>query len=351
MRFSEERFEAHVSLFSLSQTSAQPQEDQHHDAELSRTPLFSSHVQRHLTDTPFSQYGLIGMQQAHHVGGFEMTSSDNETPNLVYGNHGEPWSTFICGSQGTGKSHTLANLLENCLLPKHPSGEVPNPLTAIAFHFDPFTSFYSTQHCELAYFCSAGIKVRVLVSPENLDTMTRLYANLPGLPAGTPKPEVFPFKVTERQLNIANMMTLMNVKKDGHTPLYVASINSILRQMKREQNRRPGINYLKFRELLGAQKYNETQVQMLNLRLQLLDECLGTNIPGKGKTGDVKAYEDVWKFEPGTLTIVDLSSEFVNAGDTCALFTVCLNLFMARRCETDRVVVLDEAHKACFRRL
>ena len=344
MAFLKQRFETHLSVFGQSEPGTTPKENQDQDSELFRAPLFSSDVQRHLNETLSSQYGLIGKQQSHHHGGFETTEG---TPNLIYGNHSEPWSTFICGSQGTGKSHTLANLLENCILSKHSLGEVPNPLTAIAFHFDAFTSFYSTQHCELAYFCSAGIKVRVVVAPENLDTMTRLYANLPGLPANAPKPEVFPLKLTERQLNITNMMTLMNVKEDGHAPLYIASINSILREMKRGQNRRPGIDYGKFRALLAAQRFNESQIQMLQLRLQLLDECLETAVPGKGMTGDHKAYEDVWRFEPGTLTIVDLSSEFVNAGDACALFTVCLNLFMARRCETGRVVVLDEAHKAC----
>lgn len=84
---------------------------------------------------------------------------------------------------------------------------------------------------------------------------------------------------------------------------------------------------------------------MLKLRLQLLDECLNTEVLGKGKTGRQEVYGDVWKFESGTLTIVDLSSEFVNAGDACALFTVCLNLFMSKRREAGRVVILDEAHK------
>ena len=115
--------------------------------------------------------------------------------------------------------------------------------------------------------------------------------------------------------------------------------------MKKKQNRRPGIDYLKFRAELEAQNFNDTQVQMLKLRLQLLDECLNTEVLGKGKTGRHEAYGDVWKFEPGTLTIVDLSSEFVNAGDACALFTVCLNLFMSKRREAGRVVILDEAQK------
>jgi hypothetical protein len=83
---------------------------------------------------------------------------------------------------------------------------------------------------------------------------------------------------------------------------------------------------------------------MLALRLQLLDQCLDADVLTKSQDGK-EVPQDIWSFEPGTLTIVDLSSEFVNAGDACALFTVCLDLFMSKRREAGRVLVLDEAHK------
>jgi hypothetical protein len=344
MRFSEELNSLHAAHFVSTSPESETEADGLDNSQLARAPLFSTNVARHLGTTPFDQYGMLGIQQFQENGDMQSHEAEFEKPNLIYGNHGEPWSAFICGSQGSGKSHTLANLLENCVLPNHTYGNVPNPLTAIAFHYDSFTSFYSTQHCELAYFCSAGIKVRVLVSPDNLGTMARLYSQLPGLPPNAPRPEVFPMKLHERQLNSSNMMTLMNVQDSAHTPLYLSTLTHVLRKLKEEQGNRPGINYDKFRAELDAQDFNTTQNQMLALRLQLLDQCLDADILTKKQDGK-EVQQDIWSFEPGTLTIVDLSSEFVNAGDACALFTVCLDLFMSKRREAGRVLVLDEAHK------
>ena len=52
-----------------------------------------------------------------------------------------------------------------------------------------------------------------------------------------------------------------------------------------------------------------------------------------------------WSFPPGSLTIVDLSCPFVDDSAACALFTICLELFLENRGDVGRVVALDEAHK------
>ena len=54
---------------------------------------------------------------------------------------------------------------------------------------------------------------------------------------------------------------------------------------------------------------------------------------------------NVWSFQPGSLTIVDLSCPFVDESAACALFNICLALFLENRGDVGRVVVLDEAHK------
>ena len=56
-------------------------------------------------------------------------------------------------------------------------------------------------------------------------------------------------------------------------------------------------------------------------------------------------FKDAWKFSPGTLTIVDLSCPFVDENAACALFTICLELFLEDRNNAGRIVALDEAHK------
>lgn len=57
------------------------------------------------------------------------------------------------------------------------------------------------------------------------------------------------------------------------------------------------------------------------------------------------AKSNIWSFEPGTLTIVDLSCPFVDEGAACAMFNICLALFLEERQAAGRIVALDEAHK------
>lgn len=197
------------------------------------TPLFSSAVRARLASVSASgkdgqtgllpQYGLLGKRTA-------LYRRDEEEPdtevgdirdNLIYANINAPWSTFICGSQGSGKSHTLSCMLENSLLYPSKTGRVSSPLTGLVLHYDKFSGFETGQLCEAAYLCSAGIPVRVLVSPSNYDSMKDLYSNLPGLPKDCPRPIVEELKFQEDHLSIAMMKSLMAVGDSTSTPLYM----------------------------------------------------------------------------------------------------------------------------------
>lgn len=141
--------------------------------------------------------------------------------DLVYANLTAPWSAFICGSQGSGKSHTLSCLLENNLITPSQTGLLNHPMAALVFHYDKFVGYYGAQVCEAAYLCSAGIPVRVLVSPSNVHAMRTLY-RLPGLPPSVKRPEVIPMYFSDKQLNVGMMKTLMSVTEtDGGVPLYM----------------------------------------------------------------------------------------------------------------------------------
>ncbi|KKA22953.1 hypothetical protein T310_3004 [Rasamsonia emersonii CBS 393.64] len=298
-------------------------------------PAVSSKVKAVLQDLEagaevFSQYGVLGIRLETYGNGPQSGSSADSEPErnrLIYGNITAPWSAFICGSQGSGKSHTLSCLLENALLSPSKTGTITNPLAAIVFHYDKFTAFASTQLCEAAYLCSAGIPVRVLVSPSNFHAMQRQYANLPGIPASAPKPKVVPMYFREQHLNIAMMKTLMGV------------VTKILRDMARESRGSPGLNYRLFKKRLEAERFIRGQDAPLKMRLQLLESFLV--LPGEDKG----VPKDTWKFNPGTLTIIDLSCPFVDADDACALFNICLSLFLENRHDGGRLVALDEAHK------
>lgn len=134
-----------------------------------------------------------------------------------------------------------------------------------------------------------------------------------------------------------------------------------------------GLNYKEFKDRLSLEVFNDGQLAMLSTRLQLLESFMyqpekatGTGPQVKPKYSDSKkgkaqarewedvqdarrraeiAESNIWIFEPGSLTIVDLSCPFVDESAACAMFNICLALFLEEREVAGRIVALDEAHK------
>ena len=201
--------------------------------ELKTSPLFSGEVLLSVAGADgesglLPQYGLLAERlelegPESNLIDFPAESStpSNESDERIFYNVNAPSSTFLCGSQGSGKSHTLCCMLEAALQPSY-LGLLPKPLSGIVFHFDRFRSYASNQVCEAAYLCSAGIPVRVLVSSSNFWAMEKAYRNLPGMPPNAKKPEVVPLLFADEQLDCERMMTLMAFKESsGSIPLYM----------------------------------------------------------------------------------------------------------------------------------
>ena len=142
--------------------------------EITTTPIFVMPMLRYAEallspgdPQPFPQYGLLGglsevLKAQEKSGEFH-----RRDPRILF-NVATPSSTFICGSQGSGKSHTLSCLLENCLSSSI-AGRLPSPLTGLLFHYDAFISDYGGSPCEAAFLASdLEIEVKVLCSPTNL---------------------------------------------------------------------------------------------------------------------------------------------------------------------------------------
>jgi hypothetical protein len=136
--------------------------------DAARREVARSHSRTEAEDQrPFTQYGLL-------AGDIHGLSTD---PRIFF-NVSAPSSTFICGSQGSGKSHTLSCLLENCLLPCEVN-TLPNPLTGIVFHYDTFVSDSGGSPCEAAFLSSNNdIQVRVLCAPTNVGQIRASYGNV-----------------------------------------------------------------------------------------------------------------------------------------------------------------------------
>ena len=167
----EKAFEEHMGL--LTRTEGKQELGDAITAPIFTMPVLE-HVRKRLaneTENPFAQYGLL----AGVARGFEETTdvevgAMNADPRIFF-NIASPSSTFICGSQGSGKSHTLSCLLENSLFPSV-ANHLPHPLTGLVFHYDTFISDDGGSPCEAAFLSSnKGVKVRVLCAPTNIATI------------------------------------------------------------------------------------------------------------------------------------------------------------------------------------
>ncbi|CAG8124713.1 unnamed protein product [Penicillium olsonii] len=282
------------------------------------------------------QYGLLGMR----IQGPGDTSEPN---NLVYTNVSAPWSAFICGSQGSGKSHTFSCLLENMLMSPSPVGKLNSPLTGLAMHYDKFTTFSSTQLSEAAYLFTAGIPVRVLVSPTNYSTMKAAYE---GISKGNRLFVVEPLYLPQRYLNTSMMKTLMGINNKAGQPLYMEVVLKILRQMAVMNQGQAGFNYAEFKRRLACEEFIRGQLGPLHMRLEVLESFFEPgSVPNVKSNGPRVATRSTWSFPPGSLTIIDLSCPFVDPEDACVLFNISASLFLKDRRETGRVIAMDEAHK------
>lgn len=312
--------------------------------EIRSTPLFSAAVAKlgkSRSGMTFPQFGLLAGRKRIVPQTHGSTPPKLHDPRIFL-NVNAPWSAFICGSQGSGKSHSLSCMLENCLLPNSILGLLPNPLTALVFHYDSFTSTAGGQVSEAAYLCSSGLPVKVLVSPTNLAAMTILYTNIRGLPPGISPPTVQPFFLSQRYLNAERLMTLMAAgSSDGPMPLYMQTVLQVLRDMAKESQSKPGIDYTLFKHRILSKDLSAAQLAPLSLRLDLLESFIETDT----KSQKYKKYNKDWTHTPGHLTIVDLSCPFVDSDTACGLFDMCLGVFLEQDMKIGRLVVLDEAHK------
>ncbi|KFY05197.1 hypothetical protein O988_00181 [Pseudogymnoascus sp. VKM F-3808] len=292
----------------------------------------------------FPQYGLLaGTTETEQKRSNEQSQQLIDDPRVFF-NVAAPSSTFICGSQGSGKSHTLSCLLENCLIPSD-ANKLPRPLIGLVFHYDTFICDGGGSPCEAAYLSSdPNIKVRVLCSPTNFRTIKRTYHAFNNI-------TVEPLRVSEGNLNTKRMLDLMAVSRgDGPMPLYLHAVYRILREMRiADQEMGTGFSYATFKNRIADTEMTPAQLSPLTQRLDTLESFMpntqtGAKLPRrKGKR--VRQYGNDWTPNPGTLTIVDLSCPCVTPEGACSLFNMCLSIFLEQDMSLGRVIALDEAHK------
>ncbi|GKZ50271.1 hypothetical protein AbraIFM66951_003267 [Aspergillus brasiliensis] len=267
--------------------------------------------------------------------------SEENDPRLFL-NVSHPSSVFICGSQGSGKSHTLSCLLENCLIPSR-AGNLPNPLTGLVFHYDTFFSDETGSPCEAAFLSShLDVKVRVLCSPTNVWSIKKTYSRF-DIP-------VEPLYIDQRDLNTKRMMDLMAVSHgDGDVPLYIHTAKRILREMRAAQEEtKSGFEYETFKDQITHSGLTPGQVEPLKQRLGMLESFMPKAQAAKMPSRRGQITEKLgtrWEPVAGQLTIVDLSCPCISPETACSVFNIALGIFHEQDSTIGRVVALDEAHK------
>ncbi|VDC07734.1 unnamed protein product [Peniophora sp. CBMAI 1063] len=303
---------------------------------LRTAPIITSDALIHLGPGVIPQRAVYGRLLSQHAPGFpSQCRADRKAKGgagKVYVNTNAPFSALVCGVQGSGKSHSTSVLLESCLVKDERLGTLPEPLSALVFHFDTAAGGGLVQPCEAAYLAAldpsrAGNArappVKVLVMPNSITNMRRVYAGLPGV-------TVEPLHFAPGDINGSRLLSMMKLADGQQLPLYMEALMDILRSME------TNFSYTAFRAELARQKFSPAQKAMLNIRLALLDSCLA----GGDEGNSVSRH-----FVQGQLTIIDLSSPFMDPTSACGFFDLILGLFIEAPCTSGKIVVLDEAHK------
>ncbi|KAG4267591.1 hypothetical protein FPRO04_12746 [Fusarium proliferatum] len=289
-----------------------------HEVEMTSTmksvPLFTHNIEARLPkkERP-AQYGLLA-SNISRLGGSSSPSASGveQLKSRLFYNVAAPASTFICGSQGSGKSHTLSTILENCLISSK-ANQLPHPLAGLVFHYDTFVSDTGGMPCEAAYIASnTDVKVR------------RIYQHLP-------KVVVKELRISQSDLNTRRMLDLMAVSsiQGGGIPLYLHVVSRILRDMRiAQQQTNSAFDYKAFKTAISKESLTEGQLLPLQQRLETLESFMVTEqtfARGSASRSKVKPKEKgktaaqgvEWDLLAGELTIVDLSCPCVTAETAC----------------------------------
>ncbi|KAF7328522.1 p-loop containing nucleoside triphosphate hydrolase protein [Mycena venus] len=278
----------------------------HH--QLVTSPLITyAALKHHMSDFP--SRGLLG------------TSAGDR----VYLNTNAPSSAVICGVQGSGKSHTVSCILESALIADSRVGRLPEPLSALVFHFDAQDA---GRPCEAAFLASPATHhaalphITVLCSHSNLNRRQRAYAALDHV-------DVEPLYLSEKDLTADRMLAIMGCDNIDTMPLYMHTALLIIRNMGVDT-----FSYPEFKRRIALERLNPMQKAMIKLRMDLLDAFIHPGARG------IESY-----FTAGGLVLVDLTDPFLDGVTAAVLFDIVLGAFTQWQTVCGKLVVLDEAHK------
>jgi hypothetical protein len=303
----------------------------------------------------FSESAYLGIYQSRDDWGEEFPESSNfgvpqkkSEDSEVYLNTHEPFCIATVGVQGSGKSHTLAVVLESCLVPlpfpkNHEVIRLQRPMTALVLHYDQNV----TSVCEATGLicpipelrkilggstCVPREKMVVLVSPTYYLQRKKFYGDYC---------KVRPLLFRWANLTADHIKKLMCID-EGDNQLYVASMLSLLRSYQRNAvvpEFRGFLNHV--REICNI----KTQTAPLLQRLALLEAFVAeseTNVGLLAEGADLFS-----SLGTGVLVVADLTDPLLSSKEANGIFQVLTEQFrtvpLSDGC--GKVLALDEAHK------
>ena len=269
----------------------------------------------------------------------------------LYLNVSAPFCLVAVGMQGAGKSHTVASVLEACVLPLPPSMasivKLKTPMAALVFHYDQ----NETNMCEatgLLYRAPALeamlppnvghlAKIVVLVSPTFYLQRKKWYED--------DRYEVLPMLFEWRSLQATQLKKLMRLE-DNAKQLYVATMLSILKRYQRE-NQMP--SFRQFEKDVMEACAVEGQAKPLTQRFDVLRDFIAeseANVKLCAEHGAV-AFKLRDYVESGRVIVADFTDPMMTPQDANGVFHVLLEIFRQTKCASGcgKIVVCDEAHK------
>jgi hypothetical protein len=270
------------------------------------------------------QFGLLGMDEAG-------------TP--IFQNTSHPFCVVTVGVQGSGKSHSLSSIVENCSLNFAPVTSLEKPCSTLVFHYD----VNQENFCQTATLSAPNDlnedfnipvvqKLVILVSPSFYLQRKEFYAQWPNC-------TVFPLLFKWTEMTASTLKSLMRVRMDTAPPLYMGALLDMLRKMQKK-NDFP--SFASFKNLLQKMSFSPSQSSPLNLRLNLVESLLAESAENQSLPERVDLSEVC---DSGTVVICDLTDPMLTSAEARGIFEVLLEKFKTVSMDCGKLVVFDEAHK------
>ena len=280
----------------------------------------------------FEEMALLG-----HVCSESPQDKDDDRDAIFLNTH-EPFCFATIGVQGAGKSHTLACVLENCLLPCETDDiiRLKRPMTTLVLHYDQ----NSVSVCEAAGLlspsksggaCVPRSKATVLVSPTFYKQRKAFYREY-----CTVVPLLFKWK----SLTADHIKRIMRIGA-GDNQLYVASFMTLLRGYQRQA---VVPDFKHFIDEVKEMCSLKGQLGPLEQRIVLLESMVAeseVNADIRDESMDlahaISSGQD--------LIFADLTDPLLSKEEANGIFQVVVEQFRSIPVLAGKVLALDEAHK------